>query len=146
MHTDQWVIDMRRKLHQCPEPGNSEVETTAIIEAELKASGIETHRLLETGIIGILKGEKPIGRTDDYSNDSVPRVIAFRADIDALEITESTKLPFETKGSCMLAAMMPTPRYFLLLLKSFQKINPPFRMWLNLFFNLLRKAPAGQKG
>jgi amidohydrolase len=104
MHTDQWVIDMRRKLHQCPEPGNSEVETTAIIEAELKASGIETHRLLETGIIGILKGEKPIGRTDDYSNDSVPRVIAFRADIDALEITESTKLPFESRNEGFMHA------------------------------------------
>ncbi len=94
MDTAQWVLEMRRKLHQCPELGNQEYETTRIIESALGDMGIETARLLETGVVGVLAGTKvPSGEYAAYSGGK-PRVLAFRADIDALEIKEATGLPF----------------------------------------------------
>jgi len=88
MNTDQWVREMRHRLHQCPELGNQEYETTRIIESSLQEMGIETKRLLETGVIGVLKGLKET--EGGYS----PRVVALRADIDALEIEEKAEVAF----------------------------------------------------
>lgn len=89
--SEKYTIDIRRDIHQNPEPSWKEFRTTELIERELKSFEIETKRLKRTGIIGILKGIKP-GKT-----------LALRADIDALSIKENTELPFRSNNEYMHA-------------------------------------------
>lgn len=72
------VIEMRRHLHKNPELSYEEFKTTAFIIRELESLGFDVERPLETGCIGILRG-----------GIESRRVIALRADIDALPIQES---------------------------------------------------------
>ncbi|MBJ6143218.1 amidohydrolase [Hymenobacter sp. BT559] len=77
------VVGWRRDLHEHPELGNEENRTAAFIAAQLKALGIEVQTGVgRTGVVGLLKGGKP------------GPVVALRADMDGLPITESTGLPF----------------------------------------------------
>lgn len=85
------ILAIRRKIHQKPELGFQELETTALLERELQSYGIETSKNGDrTGVIGLLKGAKP------------GKVIGVRADIDALPLTEDTGLPYssEVDGVC----------------------------------------------
>lgn len=72
-----YMIETRRYLHKHPEVSYKEFETTKFIKNELDKMGIPYDSPLETGCIGILKGEKPSDK-----------VIALRADIDALAMEE----------------------------------------------------------
>ena len=79
------VIDWRRDLHENPELSNREFETAKKIAAHLKSLGIETTtEIAKTGVVGILKGDKP-GKT-----------LALRADIDALPVKEKNDLEFKS--------------------------------------------------
>lgn len=79
-------IDWRRDFHENPELGNRETRTAGIIAAHLKKLGIETKEGVgKTGVVGILKGDKP------------GPCIALRADIDALPIIERVNIPFASK-------------------------------------------------
>jgi amidohydrolase len=73
----QDTISTRRYLHQHPEVSFQEFETTKFIKTELDKLGIPYESPLETGCVGVLEG----GKKSD-------RVIALRADIDALPIAE----------------------------------------------------------
>jgi amidohydrolase len=84
------VIQWRRHIHQHPELSNREVKTAALVADHLKALGIEVKTgVAKTGVIGILKGGKPGG------------VIALRADMDALPVTERNNLPFASKETAV---------------------------------------------
>ncbi|MGB5274864.1 MAG: M20/M25/M40 family metallo-hydrolase, partial [Flavobacteriaceae bacterium] len=79
------VIEWRRDIHQNPELGNREFKTAEKIANHLKSLGIEVQTgVAYTGVVGILKGNKP------------GKVIALRADIDALPVTERNDLPFRS--------------------------------------------------
>lgn len=71
-----YMVQTRRYLHKNPEVSFKEFETTEYILHELKKLGIKTRQPLETGCIGIIEG-KPSDR-----------VVALRADIDALPMEE----------------------------------------------------------
>jgi amidohydrolase len=80
------VIACRRDIHEHPELGNRETRTAQLVADKLKALGIEVQTgVAHTGVIGILKGGKP------------GRVVALRADMDALPVTEQVDLPFASK-------------------------------------------------
>lgn len=80
------VIDWRRDLHEHPELGNSEVRTAGIVAKHLESLGIEVQKgVAKTGVVGILKGGKP------------GPVVALRADMDGLPVTERGNLPFASK-------------------------------------------------
>ncbi len=80
------MIEWRRDIHQHPELGNREFKTSAKIAEHLKSLGIEVQTgVAHTGVVGLLKGGKP------------GPVIALRADIDALPVTERNSLPFASK-------------------------------------------------
>ncbi|MCR5346220.1 MAG: amidohydrolase [Fretibacterium sp.] len=89
----EYIVNIRRALHQIPELGTNLPETQAVICAELDKLGIEYRKNQgDSGITGSIKGEKP-GKT-----------ILLRADIDALPITEQTGIPFTSKHEgCMHA-------------------------------------------
>ena len=80
------VINWRRDFHEHPELGNQEKRTAAIIAKHLQDLGIEVKTgVAKTGVVGVLKGGKP------------GPVVALRADMDALPVTERVPLPFASK-------------------------------------------------
>lgn len=87
---EQKVIAWRHDLHQNPELGNREFRTAALVAKHLQSLGIEvTGKVAFTGVVGILKGDKP------------GPVIALRADMDALPVEEKNDLPFASKVKTM---------------------------------------------
>ena len=79
------VIEWRRNFHQHPELSNREIKTAAVIVEYLKSLGLEVkYPVAKTGVVGILKGGKP------------GPVIALRADMDGLPVTERNNLPFKS--------------------------------------------------
>lgn len=80
------VIEWRHHFHQNPELSNKEFKTAKKIATHLKSLGLEVQSgVAITGVIGILKGNLP------------GKVVALRADIDALPITERNNLPFRSE-------------------------------------------------
>lgn len=80
------MIEWRRHFHQNPELSNREFNTAKKIADHLNALGIEVQTgVAKTGVVGLLKGGKP------------GPVVALRADIDALPVTERTPVPFASK-------------------------------------------------
>lgn len=83
---EQQVIEWRRHFHENPELSNREFQTAERIEEHLKTLGMEVQTgIAKTGVVGILKGDNP------------GKVVALRADIDALPVTERNDLPFRSK-------------------------------------------------
>lgn len=80
------VIEWRRHFHQYPELSNREFKTSAKVAEHLRSLGIEVQtEVAKTGVVGLLKGAKP------------GPVVALRADMDALPVTERNSLPFASK-------------------------------------------------
>jgi amidohydrolase len=79
------VIEWRREIHQNPELGNREFKTADKIAKHLKSLGIEVQTgVAHTGVVGLLKGDQP------------GKVVALRADIDALPVIERNDLPYKS--------------------------------------------------
>jgi amidohydrolase len=79
------VIAWRRDFHKHPELGNAEFRTAEVIANHLRSIGLEVKTgVAKTGVVGILKGNLP------------GPVIALRADMDALPVTERSDLPFKS--------------------------------------------------
>lgn len=84
------VVAWRRDLHEHPELSGQEVRTAKIVAAHLRALGIEVQEQMGmTGVVGVLRGGKP------------GPVVALRADMDALPVTELVDLPFKSKAKAM---------------------------------------------
>jgi len=80
------LIEIRRHIHENPERGNREFKTAALVAERLKALGFTvTEKVAHTGVVGILEGNKP------------GRIVAVRADMDALPILEKADVPFKSK-------------------------------------------------
>ena len=81
------MVTWRRDFHQHPELGNREVRTSKVIADELRRLGYEvTTGVAHTGVVAVLRGGKP------------GPVVALRADMDALPVTEQGDLPFKSHG------------------------------------------------
>lgn len=79
------VIEWRRYFHEHPELSNHEFNTAEKIAEHLRSLGIEVQTgIAITGVVGLLKGDHP------------GKVIALRADIDGLPVTERNDLPFKS--------------------------------------------------
>ncbi|MDB5089632.1 MAG: N-acyl-L-amino acid amidohydrolase [Mucilaginibacter sp.] len=84
------IIAWRRDFHEHPELGNHEVRTSGIIAKYLQSLGLEVKTgVATTGVVAILRGGKP------------GPVVALRADMDALPVTERTPVPFASKVKTM---------------------------------------------
>jgi amidohydrolase len=80
------ATEHRHRIHQYPELGNREVETAKLVAAHLRSLGFDEVRtgIAVTGVVGVLRGGRP------------GPVVAVRADMDALPVTEATDLPFKS--------------------------------------------------
>lgn len=82
---EQKVIAWRRDIHQHPELSNREFRTAALVAEHLRSLGMEVQtEIAHTGVVGVLRGGKP------------GPVMALRADMDALPVTEQTDVPFRS--------------------------------------------------
>jgi len=80
------VTGIRHQIHQNPELSNREEKTAALIADYLRKLGLEVQTgVARHGVVALLKGGRP------------GPVVAVRADIDALPVTEQTSLPFASK-------------------------------------------------
>lgn len=79
------VITWRRDIHQHPELSNREVRTAKVVADHLRALGFEVQTgIARTGVVGLLRGGRP------------GKVVALRADMDGLPVTEMVDLPFKS--------------------------------------------------
>ncbi len=83
---EEKVIEWRRHFHQYPELSNREFKTAEKIAKHLKELGMEVQTgIAHTGVVALLKGNQP------------GKVVALRADIDALPVTERNDLSFKSE-------------------------------------------------
>jgi amidohydrolase len=86
-------IAVRSHLHAYPELSYQEFNTSAFIQDKLKEIGIEFTVMATTGVVGIIEGKNPGSR-----------VIALRADMDALPIQEENDQPYRSKNDGVMHA------------------------------------------
>ncbi len=80
------VVEWRHHFHEYPELSNREYQTAAYIKEKLEALGLEVNSgIAFTGLTAFIRGENP------------GPLIALRADMDALPVTEKLNLPFSSK-------------------------------------------------
>ena len=83
---DGKVVAWRRDIHEHPELGNREFRTAQLVAEHLRALGMDVQtEVAHTGVVGILRGGRP------------GPLVALRADMDALPVTEMVDLPFASK-------------------------------------------------
>jgi len=82
------LIEWRHHIHENPELSNREFKTAEYVAKHLKSLGIEVQTgVAHTGVVGLLKGNKK------------GKVVALRADMDALPVVERNNLPYKSKVS-----------------------------------------------
>jgi amidohydrolase len=82
------LVAWRRHLHEHPELGNREVETAKFVAEKLRAMGLTPRTgVAKTGVVAVIEGGRP------------GRVVALRADMDALPVKEEVDLPFASKAT-----------------------------------------------
>jgi amidohydrolase len=87
------VVAVRRALHAAPELSNREERTGRLVAERLRAHGLEVrHPVAKTGVVGVLRGARP------------GRVVALRADMDALPIEERSDLSFKSQAKGVMHA------------------------------------------
>jgi hippurate hydrolase len=87
------TIDIRRYLHAHPELSYKEFETSAFVQEKLKGLGIPYEVKATTGVVGLIKGKNPD-----------KRVIALRADMDALPIKEENSVSYKSQNEGVMHA------------------------------------------
>lgn len=86
-------IAVRHHLHAHPELSYQEFETSKYVQGKLKEFGIPFEVKATTGVVGLIKGKKPESR-----------IIALRADMDALPILEENDLPYKSQNPGVMHA------------------------------------------
>jgi amidohydrolase len=82
------VVNIRRHIHANPELSYQEFNTAKYVASQLKAIGIlPKEGVAETGLTAVVEGKNPD-----------KKVIALRADMDALPITEANDVPYKSKN------------------------------------------------
>lgn len=87
------VIAIRHHLHAHPELSYKEFETSAFVRRQLDQYGIPHSIMADTGVVGVVEGKNPSSR-----------IIALRADMDALPIQEENEVPYRSKNPGVMHA------------------------------------------
>ena len=92
IYSDEF-IEIRHHLHKHPELSYKEFETSKFVQGKLNEWGIDFEVMATTGVIGTLKGKNPD-----------KKVIALRADMDALPITEQNQIEYKSQNEGVMHA------------------------------------------
>ncbi|MDB5114689.1 MAG: N-acyl-L-amino acid amidohydrolase [Mucilaginibacter sp.] len=87
------VVNNRRHLHSHPELSFQEVETSAFVAKKLDELGIGYERMADNGLVALIRGAKPSDQ-----------VVALRADMDALPITEANDVTYKSQNTGVMHA------------------------------------------
>jgi len=87
------VVANRRHLHSHPELSFHETETSAFVAKKLDDLGLEYVHMADNGLVALIKGGKPSDK-----------VVALRADMDALPITEVNNVPYKSQNEGVMHA------------------------------------------
>ncbi|SFA51372.1 amidohydrolase [Pedobacter suwonensis] len=87
------VVGYRQHIHANPELSFKEFETSLFIKDKLKKWGIEYTDCANTGVVGLIKGNQPSDK-----------IIALRADMDALPIHEANDKPYKSRNHGIMHA------------------------------------------
>ena len=87
------VVASRRHIHANPELSFNEYNTSAFVAKHLDGLGIPYQKMADTGLVALIKGAKPSDK-----------VIALRADMDALPIIEANNVPYKSKNEGVMHA------------------------------------------
>ena len=86
-------IQLRRHLHAHPELSYQEFETSKLVQQQLQQYGIPYEIKATTGVVGIIEGKNPQSK-----------VVALRADMDALPILEQNEVPYKSTNPGVMHA------------------------------------------
>ena len=86
-------IEVRQHLHANPELSYEEFNTATFIQNKLTSWNIPFEVKATTGVVGLIKGKNPD-----------KKIIALRADMDALPILEENKVPYRSKNDGVMHA------------------------------------------
>ncbi len=93
------ITNIRRHIHQNPELSEQEFMTSDFIASKLKEFGIEYKQgMAKTGIVGLIRGSK------QRTTNNEQRVVALRADMDALPIEEKNEIDYRSKNKGVMHA------------------------------------------
>ncbi|RAM50520.1 MAG: amidohydrolase [Hapalosiphonaceae cyanobacterium JJU2] len=101
------LVEWRRRLHQKPELGFQEKLTAEFVSQKLQEWGIEHQTgIAETGIVAIIRGEKQPEALNPKSKIQNPKskVLAIRADMDALPIQEQNEVAYRSQHDGIMHA------------------------------------------
>lgn len=87
------LVQIRHHLHANPELSYKEFATSAFVQQQLQTYGIPFQVMAETGVVGLIEGKNPGSR-----------IIALRADMDALPIKEENDVPYKSKNEGVMHA------------------------------------------
>jgi hippurate hydrolase len=86
-------IAVRHHLHAHPELSYQEYKTSAFVQEQLRETGISFEVMAGTGVVGMIRGK-----------NAGSRVIALRADMDALPIKEENDVPYKSTNEGIMHA------------------------------------------
>src|SRR5882757_78430 len=86
-------IEVRHHLHAHPELSYQEFETSKFVQQKLKTIGVPFEIKATTGVVGLIRGKNP-----------EKRVVALRADMDALPIKEENDIAYKSKNEGVMHA------------------------------------------
>jgi amidohydrolase len=87
------VVATRRHLHSHPELSFHEVETSAFVAGKLEELGVKYQKMADTGLVALIQGDQPSDK-----------VVALRADMDALPILEANDVPYKSQNQGVMHA------------------------------------------
>jgi amidohydrolase len=129
-----YVIRVRRDIHSYPELRYEEFRTAQLIEGELRSIGVETRRVAGTGVVGLIRGRGS-------------RVVALRADMDALPIQEENDVPYRSRVPGKMHACGHDAHVAMLLgaARVLSEVREELRGSVKLIFQPAEEGGAGAK-
>ena len=139
------IISTRRRLHKNAELGFSETDTSKIVREYLDKYNIPYYICAKTGIVGLIEGNKSV--EDNESLDIKPKVVALRADMDALPILEENDVSYKSKNAGIMHACGHDGHMAILLsaAKILKKYSNEFNGFVKIIFEPAEETVGGSK-
>lgn len=130
-----YVIQMRREFHMNPESSWEEFRTSQRVKEELDKIGVPYESVAGTGVLATIEGKEK-GKT-----------VALRADMDALEVTETNDVPYKSQNPGKMHACGHDGHTAMLLgaAKIFSEIKDELKGTVKLIFQPAEEVAAGAK-
>lgn len=133
VQVEDFVVSLRRQFHQKPELSFHEEETSRKIQEELGKLGLSFHKVGSTGVVC------------DITGKTEGKIVALRADMDALPVVEENNVPYVSQDKGIMHACGHDSHIAMLLgaAKLFVQNKDHFSGTVRLLFQAAEEAPPG---